>query len=97
MDETDWFGGGMMGMGTADPWSGVPYNAGGSYSGGMIPGSGTYAAPDWYAGNPFGSPESLSTPSSPSAVPGTSGAPSYTLSATPGGVATNPQPAFSAS
>ena len=39
MDETlfPFFSG--MGMGAADPWSGVPYNAGGSYStGGSIPG-----------------------------------------------------------
>jgi len=51
-----------------------------------IPGSGAYSAPDWFAGSPFGSQESQATPSSPSAVPGTSGAPPYTPSATPGGV-----------
>jgi len=72
-----------MGMGAADPWSGVPYNAGTSSA---IPGSDTYAVSDWYAGNPTGSPESTTPPTSSSAVPGTSGAPPYTPSATPGGV-----------
>ena len=48
-----------------------------------IPGLGTYSVPDW-AAPPSG--EATATPASYSQVPGTSGAPRETASATPGGV-----------
>jgi hypothetical protein len=57
-----------------------------------IPGMGTYAAPGW-GGAPTTEPtytpprEDTATPRSQSQVPGTSGAPRYTPSSTPGGVA----------
>src|SRR5215475_14844973 len=60
-----------------------------------IPGLGTYAAPGWFGASqtePIYRPpstEATTPPSSPSQVPGTSGAPGgYTPSPTPGGVAT---------
>src|SRR5262245_3651163 len=79
MDDYFPFSLGGMGTGVADPWSGVPYNVG------------SYSDPQasYYSSDPYEpSGEASSPASSYSQVPGTSGSPNETPSATPGGVST---------